>query len=147
MDTLDDDPGLSLAIITGAGGSFCAGMDLKAFARGENVLAKGEARLHRASTGQADHRSGRRLCACRWHRLAPTDLIVAADNSAFGIPEVKRGLVAGAGACCGCLSGFRTKSRWVGIDRRQSQRGARMRWAGQRAGQTRKGARRRYRTR
>ena len=41
MDTLDDDPGLSVGIITGAGGSFCAGMDLKAFARGENVAVKG----------------------------------------------------------------------------------------------------------
>ena len=35
MDRLDDDPGLSVGILTGAGGSFCAGMDLKAFARGE----------------------------------------------------------------------------------------------------------------
>jgi geranylgeranyl pyrophosphate synthase len=37
----DDDPGLSVGIVTGAGGSFCAGMDLKAFARGENVAVKG----------------------------------------------------------------------------------------------------------
>ena len=42
MDKLDDDPGLSLGIVTGAGGSFCAGMDLKAFARGENVVAEGQ---------------------------------------------------------------------------------------------------------
>src|SRR5205823_1204549 len=34
-DLLDDDPGLVLGIITGAGGTFCAGMDLKAFLRGE----------------------------------------------------------------------------------------------------------------
>src|ERR1700758_5688571 len=41
MDRLDDDPGLSVGILTGAGGSFCAGMDLKAFARGENVIVEG----------------------------------------------------------------------------------------------------------
>lgn len=34
MDRLDADPGLSVGVLTGAGGSFCAGMDLKAFARG-----------------------------------------------------------------------------------------------------------------
>ena len=39
-DQLDEDPGLSVGIITGAGGTFCAGMDLKAFARGENVAVK-----------------------------------------------------------------------------------------------------------
>ena len=32
VDRLDDDPGLSVGILTGAGGTFCAGMDLKAFA-------------------------------------------------------------------------------------------------------------------
>ena len=41
MDRLDGDPGLSVAILTGAGGSFCAGMDLKAFTRGEDVAIEG----------------------------------------------------------------------------------------------------------
>src|SRR6266850_6097473 len=41
MDRLDGDAGLSVAILTGSGGSFCAGMDLKAFARGENVVVEG----------------------------------------------------------------------------------------------------------
>lgn len=35
MDELDDSPELSVAILTGAGGNFSAGMDLKAFASGE----------------------------------------------------------------------------------------------------------------
>ena len=37
MDQLDDVPDLSIGILTGAGGTFCAGMDLKAFLRGEQV--------------------------------------------------------------------------------------------------------------
>ena len=41
MDRLDGEAGLSVGILTGAGGSFCAGMDLKAFARGENVVVEG----------------------------------------------------------------------------------------------------------
>ena len=35
VDELDDSADLSVAVITGAGGNFCAGMDLKAFAAGE----------------------------------------------------------------------------------------------------------------
>ena len=35
LDELDADSGLRVGIITGAGGFFCAGMDLKAFVRGE----------------------------------------------------------------------------------------------------------------
>ena len=41
VDRLDGDAGLSVGVLTGAGGSFCAGMDLKAFARGENVVVEG----------------------------------------------------------------------------------------------------------
>ena len=58
MDRLDDDAGLSVGVLTGAGGSFCAGMDLKAFARGENVVMRGSRDgIHRASAHQAADRS------------------------------------------------------------------------------------------
>lgn len=40
MDRLDNDAGLSVGIVTGAGGSFCAGMDLKAFAAGETSWSR-----------------------------------------------------------------------------------------------------------
>ena len=33
-DRLDEDPGLSVGVLTGAGGTFCAGMDVKAYAKG-----------------------------------------------------------------------------------------------------------------
>jgi len=99
MDRLDDDPGLSVGILTGAEGSFSAGMDLKAFARGENVVVQGR------GMGFTERPPVKPLIAAvEGYALAggtelalATDLIVAASNSAFGIPEVKRGLVAGGG--------------------------------------------------
>lgn len=99
MDRLDDDAGLSVAILTGAGGSFCAGMDLKAFARGENVVVEGR------GMGFTERPPVKPvIAAVEGYALAggtelalATDLIVAAKDSAFGIPEVKRGLVAGGG--------------------------------------------------
>jgi len=99
MDRLDEDAGLSVAILTGAGGSFCAGMDHKAFARGENVVVEGR------GLGFTERPPAKPLiaavegfCLAGGCELAlATDLIVAARDSAFGIPEVKRGLVAGGG--------------------------------------------------
>jgi enoyl-CoA hydratase len=99
MDRLDDDPGLSVGIVTGAGGSFCAGMDLKAFARGENMVVEGR------GLGFTERPPVKPLIAAvEGFALAggtelalATDLIVASKESAFGIPEVKRGLVAGGG--------------------------------------------------
>lgn len=99
MDRLDGDPALSVGVLTGAGGSFCAGMDLKAFARGENVVVKGR------GLGFTERPPVKPLIAAvEGFALAggtelalATDLIVAAKDSAFGIPEVKRGLVAGGG--------------------------------------------------
>jgi enoyl-CoA hydratase len=99
MDRLDEDPALSVGIITGAGGIFCAGMDLKAFARGENVAVEGR------GLGFTERPPSKPLIAAvEGYALAggtevalATDLIVAAEDSAFGIPEVKRGLVAGGG--------------------------------------------------
>src|SRR3954466_12145757 len=41
LDRLDADPDVSVGVLTGAGGTFCAGMDLKAFARGEVPVLDG----------------------------------------------------------------------------------------------------------
>lgn len=99
MDRLDDDTGLSVGVLTGAGGTFCAGMDLKAFARGENVVVEGRGMgfTERPPTKPV-------IAAVEGFALAggtelalATDLIVASRDAAFGIPEVKRGLVAGGG--------------------------------------------------
>jgi enoyl-CoA hydratase len=99
MDRLDGDDGLSVGILTGAGGSFSAGMDLKAFARGENVVVEGR------GMGFTERPPAKPLiaavegyCLAGGCELAlATDLIVASKESAFGIPEVKRGLVAAGG--------------------------------------------------
>jgi enoyl-CoA hydratase len=99
VERLDSDPGLSVGIVTGAGGSFCAGMDLKAFARGENIIVEGR------GMGFTEQPPVKPLIAAvEGYALAggtevalATDLIVASRDSAFGIPEVKRGLVAGGG--------------------------------------------------
>lgn len=99
MDRLDEDAGLSVGVLTGAGGTFCAGMDLKAFARGENVVVEGR------GMGFTERPPVKPvIAAVEGYALAggtelalATDLIVASRDAAFGIPEVKRGLVAGGG--------------------------------------------------
>jgi enoyl-CoA hydratase len=99
VDRLDGDAGLSVGILTGAGGSFCAGMDLKAFARGEFPIVEGR------GMGFTERPPTKPLIAAvEGYALAggtelalATDLIVASKDSAFGIPEVRRGLVAGGG--------------------------------------------------
>jgi enoyl-CoA hydratase len=99
VDRLDGDPGLSVGIVTGAGGTFCAGMDLKAFARGEVPIVEGR------GMGFTERGPDKPLIAAvEGYALAggtelalATDLIVASKDASFGIPEVKRGLVAGGG--------------------------------------------------
>jgi enoyl-CoA hydratase len=100
LDDLDERDDLTVGIITGAGGTFSSGMDLKAFLAGENVAipARGLAGLTQRPPAKP------LIAAVEGWALAggceialACDLIVAADDAKFGIPEVKRGLVAGAG--------------------------------------------------
>lgn len=100
IDEFETRKDLSIAILTGAGGTFCAGLDLKAFTRGEIPVLPG-----RGFGGLTEKPPTKPLIAAveGWalaggFELALTaDLIVAARNAQFGLPEVKRGLVAGAG--------------------------------------------------
>jgi enoyl-CoA hydratase len=101
LDELDADDGLSVGVITGAGGFFCAGMDLKAFVTGERPWVG-----DRGFAGIVQRASRKPLIAAvEGYALAggfevalACDLIVAASDAKLGIPEVKRGLVAAAGA-------------------------------------------------
>ena len=100
MDTLDSDPELSVGILTGASGTFCSGMDLKAFVAGENPHVEG-----RGFAGLAFCPPRKPLIAAveGWalaggcEIVLACDLVIAATSAKFGIPEVKRGLAAAAG--------------------------------------------------
>ena len=104
FDELDADPELSAGVVTGAGKGFCSGMDLKAFVAGENVWE-----------GEEDDRGLRRIVtrAARKPLLAAVegfavaggfelalacDILVSGRSAKFGVPEVKRSLVAAGGA-------------------------------------------------
>jgi enoyl-CoA hydratase len=103
VDLLDADPELSVGVLRGAGGVFSAGMDLKAFAKGEMPVIPGRGfggltgttvrkPLIAAVEGWALGGGFEMVLAC--------DLIVAAQDARFGLPEVTRGLVAAAGSSC-----------------------------------------------
>lgn len=100
MERLDADPDLRVGVLTGAGGTFCAGMDLKAFVRGERPVIPG-----RGFAGLVERGPDKPLIAAvEGYALAGgfeivlgCDLVVAAEDATFGIPEVRRGLVAAGG--------------------------------------------------
>ena len=100
VDELDARPDLRVGILTGAGGTFCAGMDLKAFLRGEVTRVEGRGILGIAMTPPKKPL----IAAVEGYALAggfeavlACDLLVAARNAQFGLPEAKRGLAAAAG--------------------------------------------------
>lgn len=100
MDELDSSPDLRVGILTGAAGTFCAGMDLKAFVKGEHPVVEG-----RGFAGLVQRPPAKPLIAAvEGYALAggfeivlACDLVVAAEDASFGIPEVKRSLVAAGG--------------------------------------------------
>ncbi|WP_280461929.1 crotonase/enoyl-CoA hydratase family protein [Nocardia carnea] len=100
MTELDSSPDLTVGVLTGAGGTFCAGMDLKAFLRGESPVIPG-----RGFLGLVEAPPEKPLIAAvEGYALAggceavlAADMVVASRTAKFGIPEVKRGLAAAAG--------------------------------------------------
>jgi enoyl-CoA hydratase len=101
----DADPALRVAIVTGTGGQFCAGMDLKALAAGENVIEEvvpagfGFGGIAEADIAKPVIAAIEGFAVAGGLEIAlACDLIVAAEDARFGISEVKRGLAAGGGA-------------------------------------------------
>ena len=100
MDRLDNDPTVAVGILTGAGGHFCSGMDLKAFVNGERIELPG-----RGLGGMIETPPLKPIIAAvEGYALAggfeialACDLLVASENAVFGLPDVKRGLIAGSG--------------------------------------------------
>jgi len=101
LDELDRSDDLRVGVLTGAGGTFCAGMDLKAFLTGESPVVEG-----RGLAGVTQQPPRKPLVAAvegwalagGFEIMLACDLVVAAETARLGVPEVKRGLVAGAGA-------------------------------------------------
>lgn len=100
LDRLDGERDLAVGILTGAGGTFSAGMDLKAFLAGgrRDVPGRGFGGLTEAPPRKP------LIAAVEGYALAggcemvlTCDLVVAAEDASFGLPEVKRGLIAGSG--------------------------------------------------
>jgi enoyl-CoA hydratase len=101
LDELDGDESLSVGVLTGAGGFFCAGMDLGAFVKGESPWFG-----DRGFAGIAQRAAKKPLIAAiegfavagGMEIALACDLIVAAKGAKMGIPEAKRSLVAAGGA-------------------------------------------------
>ncbi len=100
IDELESNDDLRVAILTGAGGTFCSGMDLKAFVSGEtpNVPGKGFAGLTEYTPSKPLIGAVEGYALAGGLELAIScDMLIAAEDAKFGIPEVKRGLAAAAG--------------------------------------------------
>ncbi|WP_328859370.1 crotonase/enoyl-CoA hydratase family protein [Streptomyces sp. NBC_00306] len=100
LTALEDDPHLAVGVLTGSGGHFCSGMDLKAFPDEgvPRVADRGLAGLTRA------RRSKPLIAAVEGAAVAggfelvlACDLVTAADSAFFALPEVARGLIASEG--------------------------------------------------
>jgi enoyl-CoA hydratase/carnithine racemase len=101
LDEFDADPRLRVAVLTGSAGHFCAGMDLRAFSE------TGERPVHerRGGFGIVAQPPGKPIVAAvegpalggGFEIALACDLIVAGESAVFGLPEVRRGLVAAGG--------------------------------------------------
>ena len=100
LDVLDADADLAVGVLTGAGGTFSAGMDLKAFAAGEvpTLPDRGFGGLTRADVRKLLVAAVEGWALGGGFELAlACDLVVAATDARFGFPEVTHGLVASEG--------------------------------------------------
>lgn len=100
IDAFEEDDAARVLVLTGAGGTFSAGMDLVAASRGEMPVTQRRGPLGIAAEPPVKPM----ISAVEGFALAggfelalSGDLIVAAHDAQFGIPEVKRGLVAAGG--------------------------------------------------
>lgn len=100
VDDAEADASVRVIVLTGAGGAFCAGMDLSGAHRGEipvtdrrgplGLTAEPPTKPTIAAVEGPALAGGFELVLC-------ADLVVAADDAVFGLPEAKRGLLAAAG--------------------------------------------------
>ncbi|MEL6986115.1 MAG: enoyl-CoA hydratase-related protein, partial [Actinomycetota bacterium] len=96
VEELDGDPGLTAGVLTGAGRGFCSGMDLKAFARGEDIGPMMTFVRNGANKPLIGAIEGFALAGGLELALS-CDLLVAATGVKLGIPEAGVGLFAAGG--------------------------------------------------
>jgi crotonobetainyl-CoA hydratase len=102
LQEVDDDDALGVAVVTGAGRAFCAGADLKEIAAGRPITAPAHPEWGYA--GLVEHPIGKPIIAAvngfalglGTEIVLACDLAVLSAEAALGLPEVKRGLFAGA---------------------------------------------------
>jgi enoyl-CoA hydratase len=100
LDEFDANSDVRVLVLTGAGGTFSAGMDLKGFLAGDSPSIE-----DRGFGGIVERPPVKPIIAAvEGYALAggfeltlACDLVVASEEAKFGLPEVRRGLVAGAG--------------------------------------------------
>jgi crotonobetainyl-CoA hydratase len=107
LDQAEHDPDVRVVVITGSGDrAFCAGADLRAIARGERLFASDDpAHMAWGFAGYVSHYISKPTIAAvngaalggGTELVLASDLAVAAETAVFGLPEVKRGLIAGGG--------------------------------------------------
>jgi crotonobetainyl-CoA hydratase len=106
LEEAEHDRGIWAVIVTGAGDkAFCAGADLKAVSRGESLAPEDPVRAAWGFAGYVTHHISKpTIAAVNGFALGggteislASDLVVAAESASFGLPEVKRGIYAGAG--------------------------------------------------
>jgi enoyl-CoA hydratase len=91
---LDSDPELRVGVVTGAGGCFSAGMDLKAFAAGMRL---GDAMVENRPRKPLIAAIEGFALAGGFELALACDVLISATDAVFGLPEITRGLVAAGG--------------------------------------------------
>lgn len=106
LEQAEVDPEIRVVILTGAGDkAFCAGADLVALSRGERLAPEDPVKAAWGFAGFVKHPISKPIIAAvngfalggGTELALASDLIVAADHAQFGLPEVKRGIMAAAG--------------------------------------------------